>query len=510
MPRKNVQGFGSAQQLFPIVDHFDSGDTQCSYLVLSAGTASTNKALAFIKLMRYARRGGKIQSFIPEDRNTKTQQDLKNLTSSIHVIPPWFLPKGLGYNRNPKGWLNDEPAIVKDQDRMVREARNRANKIQEDPQMTFLFLGLAAHSQIGLSLTKKILFEFPNTTPVLVLGLPGDSGVRKIASDQGLLLDYQPIFSQVEKRNGIVVLVDESTGNGDFKRFDYKVGLGLATLEVANASENGSLADCVGTMRMVNKPNYWYGLNVVDPAHRLSTSRDEETGEFGPMDGANQVLLRNVVNQVQKVWNPDFRLASHNSVLEGSYSEIAGVLPVRGTELDEVSSEWKEAIKRKQNTTSHESQRSDFGTTSQVRFGPARFPNFGTADSRETGFFDEEMPTPRTREKLESRGLWPILRASLSLVTGRAKGKWSGLDAGSEPDLFFHVSALYPIPEAEAGYEFIPSVMSLLKNTSPTSPIRDKPIPPWPSLHNQYPDPKDNQGERNGREPEVPVPGNTS
>jgi hypothetical protein len=79
MPRKNVQDFGSAQQLFPIVDHVDSGDTQCSYLVLSAGTASTNKAVAFIKLMRYARRGGKIQSFIPEDRNTKTQQDLKNL-----------------------------------------------------------------------------------------------------------------------------------------------------------------------------------------------------------------------------------------------------------------------------------------------------------------------------------------------------------------------------------------------------------------------------------------------
>ena len=123
------------------------------------------------------------------------------------------------------------------------------------------------------------MLEFPNTTPVLVLGLPGDSGVRKIASDQELLLDYQPIFSQVDERNGIVVLVDESTGNGDFKRFDYKVGLGLAALEVANASENGSLADCVGTMRMVNKPNYWYGLNVVDPAHRLSTSRDEETGE---------------------------------------------------------------------------------------------------------------------------------------------------------------------------------------------------------------------------------------
>ena len=308
----------------------------------------------------------------------------------------------------------------------------------------------------------------------------------------------------------MVLLVDESTGRGDFRKFDYKVAMGLASIEVANAANNGSLADCVGAMRMVNDDNYWYGLSVADPPHRLSTDFNPETGEFGPVDGSNKVLLRDVVSQVQKVWNHDFRLANHSSALEGAYSEIAGVLPVRATELEELSSEWKEAIEPMQNATEYESQGSESGTTSEVRFGPAHFPDFRIADSREKGFFDEEMPTPEARGKREPWWLWSILRASLSLVSPRAKGKWTDLDVGSEPDLFFHVSALYPIPEAKSGYEFIPSVMALLKDTSPTSPIPDKPIPSWSSLHNRNPGPKDNQGERNGQEPEVPVPGNTN
>ena len=193
------QEFNAERRLFPV----GSGNLtakQRPYIVAAAGTSSANKAIAYVRSMAMAGLEDKIISMIVDDRNRNTKSRIQALEPGVHTVLPTFIPRGTGYNRDPEGWQLHKPAIIADQDKMVREAQSRADQLQEEPQLLLLFGGLAAHTHIGLSLFEKCLKEFPRAIPLLLISIPDDDLIRE--DSKVLIRSYEPLFAAVERKNG--------------------------------------------------------------------------------------------------------------------------------------------------------------------------------------------------------------------------------------------------------------------------------------------------------------------
>ena len=460
----NQQEFNAETRLFP-VGNGNITAKQRPYIVAAAGTSSANKALAYVRSMSMAGLEDKIISWIVDDRNKSTKDRIQALEPTVHTVLPTFMPRSTGFNRNPDGWQLHKSAIISDQDKMVREVQERADQLQEEPQLLLLFGGLAAHTHIGLSLFEKCLKEFPRAIPFLVASIPDDDLVRE--DSKVLIRSYEPLFAAIERRNGIILLIDESVGGSrDFRMRDSQVGIGLAAIDCAGATENSSLVDVVGSLQRGNR-TCWYGLSV-SPPRSIATAYSRQHGGHIPINGDQEILLTAATSEAAGIRNRDFCMASHEPVAIDSFKHIAMVMPLLPSLIEEYAPQVKYGFKNLGSEL--DTRRWDF------RLGAANFPKK-----------IQELSDSRNRDVIGTRN-----DGGSSILSRIAKGirRRTRLTNAVRPQLFLHTTALYPIPESADGYLAIGSVRKLTGNE-----------PDRPEMAHQ-----DTDSIRNGHDAESEIP----